>query len=82
MRPPEKGEPRAGKRGLKTNGTALTEYRLGAGLQVLREIQWWREAHRPAGECRRGDAAACKAFRVHRAAMGGRLRGLRGRCVQ
>lgn len=77
MRPPEKREPRAGKRGLKTNGTARKEYRLNAALQALREIQWRKEARRLAAECRRGDEAACRAFRVHRAGMGGRLRGLR-----
>lgn len=51
------------------------EYPSRLGLQARREISWLREAKRILAEYRRTDNPAhLKAFRVHRAAMGRRMR--------
>ncbi len=55
---------------------ASAEYRSRFSLQARCEIRWCSEAKRILAEYRRtGNPAHLKAFRIHRAAMVGRMRG-------
>lgn len=55
---------------------AQTGYALALSLQARCEIRWREEAKRILAEySRTGNPAHLKAFRVHRAAMGRRMRG-------
>ncbi len=60
---------------LKTALTVPQPYKHSLRLQAICEIQWRQEAHRLAALYRQsGNLAHLRAFRRHRAAMGGRMR--------